>query len=186
MTEKIYINLDKALKNTQLHILMSASNLFGRGLGIKKLHVITKKYPNIMNENWDKKEMYDRIIKLDGFQDKTVQKFIDGFDKFVKFFNRLNKYIDLTYIKEPKYTKKENSELFKGKKIVLTGFRSAEITEFIEKNGGEITNNISSKTFLLICSDDTDKTTSKYIKAEELGIKIMTKSKFTKKYIEKK
>lgn len=190
MTEKLYTNLEFALRNTQLHILMSASNVFGRGLGSKKLHVITKKYPNIMNKKWTDEELYNKIIKLDGFQDKTVQKFVDGFQQFIKFFNKVNKYIDLSYLKDninttATATTTATKELFKDQKIVMTGFRSAEITELIEKNGGEISNSVSRNTTLLICNDDADESTSKYEKAKKLSIPIMTKSQFMKMYISK-
>lgn len=181
MTSKIYTNLEFALRNTQLHILMSASNIFGRGLGSKKLQLIIKKYPNIMSEKWSDETLYKKIILVDGFQDKTTEKFVDGFKNFKEFFDKINKYIDLSYLKVPDTSTK--GELFKNQKIVMTGFRSLEISEFIEKNGGETSNSISKNTSLLICSDDTDESTSKYQKAKELKIKIMTKSEFINEYM---
>jgi NAD-dependent DNA ligase len=177
MTEKIYTNLNNAFKNTQLHILMAASNYFGRGLGIKKLHIITKKYPNIMLKNWDKNKMERKIGELTGFQEKTINKFIEGFKKFKKFFDKLSKCIDIKYLK---CVNDDVGDKFSGQKIVLTGFRDKEIIDYVEKNGGEISGNVSKNTTLVVCLD-LSKTSSKLNEAKKLKIPIMNKEDFIKK-----
>lgn len=182
MTEKIYKNIYTALQKTQLHILMASCNYFGRGLGVKKLHVVTKKYPNIMKKSWSTDKLYDKINELEGFQDKTTQKFVDGFPKFVKYFNKINKIINIEYLIEP--TTKVKGDLFDKKKIVLTGFRNAEIVSFIENNGGENSSSVSKNTFLVICAD-IDESSGKLDKARKLDIPIMTKEQFMKKFMEK-
>lgn len=179
MTEKIYNNLETALKHTQLHIFMVASNCFGRGLGTRKLHVITKKYPDIMNADRTESELFDEVNLLEGFQEKTTEKFVEGFQKFKKFFDRINKIIDIDYLRKTK--KEKSANIFAGQKIVLTGFRDKGIMEFIEKNGGELAGSVSKNTSLVICIDDTEDT-SKLTKAKDLGVPIMTKEKFMKKY----
>lgn len=187
MTDKIIDGpegLNHALKNTQLHILMDASNCFGRGLGERKIHVITKAYPNIMKENWSEKEMFDKIIVLEGFQEKTTNKFIDGYKKFIKLFAKMNEIVDLKYLLVADVpSSKSQSNIFDKQKIVMTGFRDASIEEFITSNGGESPSSVSKNTTLLVCADDCDTSSSKYQKAEELGVKIMTKSEFKKKYM---
>jgi DNA ligase (NAD+) len=182
MTEKIYKNIYTALQKTQLHILMASCNYFGRGIGVKKLHVVTKKYPNIMKKSWSTDKLYDKINELDGFQDKTTQKFVDGFPKFVKYFNKINKIINIEYLIEP--TTKVKGDLFDKKKIVLTGFRNAEIVSFIENNGGENSSSVSKNTFLVICAD-IDEISGKLDKARKLDIPIMTKEQFMKKFMKK-
>lgn len=179
MTDKIYDSIEGALKNTQLHILMAASNYFGRGMGVRKLHIVTKKYPNIMIDKWNNTKLFDKINSLDGFQEKTTQKFVFGLTKFKKFFDRVNEYIDIEYLREPD---EEVGDTFTGQKIVLTGFRSGEIIEFIEKNSGEVSSSVSKNTTLVICADKADNS-SKLLKAKELNIPIITKSKFIEKYI---
>jgi DNA ligase (NAD+) len=66
---------------------------------------------------------------------------------------------------------------FKGKKIVVTGtltkYTRDEITEKIEALGGDVTGSVSSKTDLLIVGEDPG---SKWRKAKELGIEIITES----------
>ena len=179
MTDKIYDGIEHALKNTQLHILMAASNYFGRGIGVRKIHIITKKYPNIMKEKWDNDKLFEKINSLDGFQEKTTQKFVDGFIKFKKFFNKVNEYIEIDYLLEQ--DDEQVGDKFEGQKIVLTGFRSSEIIEYIEKNGGETSSSVSKNTTMVICADEND-TSSKLQKANEFKIPIVTKDAFVKKY----
>jgi len=179
MTEKIMTNLEHALKNTQLHILMTASNCFGRGLGEKKLNVITNAYPTIMKKQWTKEKLQTKLALLNGFQEKTIDKFIDGFEKFKKFFNKLSEIIDLKYLVEPDTI--DQGTLFTGQKIAMTGFRDDTIEIFITKNGGNITGTVSKNTGLLIHADNP-KPSSKLEKADELGIKMMSQSEFMKKY----
>jgi len=181
MTDKIYTGLEHGLKNTQLHILMSASNYFGRGLGTKKLHVVTKKYPDIMRKPWDDEKLFKKINKLDGFQEKTTQKFVEGFTEFKKFFTKINKYINIEYLRQSEEIKVETN-IFQNQKIVVTGFRDSAVLEFIEKNGGDISGSVSKNTSLVICIDDTEDT-SKLKKAKELKIPIITKTDFMKKYM---
>jgi DNA ligase (NAD+) len=183
MTDKIYTGLEHGLKNTQLHILMSASNYFGRGLGTKKLHVVTKKYPDIMSKTWDDEKLFKKINKLEGFQEKTTQKFVEGFTEFKKFFNKINKYINIEYLREPEDITVETN-IFQNQKIVVTGFRDSAVLEFIEKNGGDISGSVSKNTSLVICIDDTEDT-SKLKKAKELKIPIITKTDFINKYLKK-
>lgn len=180
MTEKIFEGINYALKHTQLHILMASSNYFGRGMGVRKLQIVTKQYPNIMNENWTEQKLYDNINSLDGFQDKTTQKFVDGFGQFKKYFDKINKYIDIEYLRKPQKTKM--GDLFVGQKIVMTGFRDSDMVEFIEKNQGEVTGSVSKNTTLVVCADDSG-TSSKLQNAHKLKIPIMTKDKFIKKFI---
>lgn len=181
MTDKITDNLMSALKNTQLHTLMNASNCFDRGMGEKKLAVILKAYPTIMTDDITDKELFTKIMSLDGFQEKTTEKFIGGFNKFKLFLVKMNKYVDMKYLLIPD-VKKTGTKLA-GQKIVMTGFRDNTLKDFIESNGGETSTSVSKNTTLVICADDCDTSSAKYVKAEELKIKIMTQSEFKKKYV---
>jgi NAD-dependent DNA ligase len=105
---------------------------------------------------------------------------VTGLAKFRKFFGKVNEHIDIKYLREPE--EEEMGDEFSGKKIVMTGFRSGEMIEFIEKNSGEITSSVSKNTSLVICADEADGS-SKLLKAKKLNIPIITKSKFIAKYM---
>lgn len=180
VTEKVLNNLDSALKKTTLPEFMTASNCFGRGLGTRKCKVITKAYPNIMKEKWNDDVLKEKILKLEGFQDKTADKFIEGFVDFKKFFNDVMKIVDISYLIEPDTI--NVGDKFKDMKIVMTGFRDSDMEDFITKNGGNVTTSVSKNTSFVISTDNAEMT-GKLAKAEELGVKIMTRSEFTKKYM---
>jgi len=65
--------------------------------------------------------------------------------------------------------------------IVFTGFRNKEWEERIKEEGGEVIPSLTKKTSLVVAADITDKT-GKIQKAEDLGIPIISKDDFEKKY----
>jgi NAD-dependent DNA ligase len=187
MGYKIYNNLIDALQTTKLSNIMSASNSFDKGIGLKRIKLIIKNIPDIITNNYSKIELYNKIILINSFNDITTNIFINGFFEFKKYFNKLltkQDKVDLNYLIKPtkidKIIENINNE-FTGKNIVLTGFRDKKIQEYIEGNGGNISSNVSKNTYLIICKDKNDKS-SKIIKAKELNIIIITKDKFYNKY----
>ena len=71
--------------------------------------------------------------------------------------------------------------LLQNKKIVFSGFRDKELEEFIEKQGGQVVGTISKNTSFLVVKD-LDESSSKIAKAEDLNIKILSKTLFIKKF----
>lgn len=178
LSNKLYNNIHNSLINIEISQLMAASNCFGYGLGIKRLELVNKKYPNlyINYNNYTKDELLKMITDIDGISNIMAYKIIDGFIQFTKFYNEINKYVKL---------KKEDNNLIyineiKDKKFVLSGFRKI-IEDDIIKMGGIITNNISKNTFMLIVKDKNI-SSSKMNIAIELGIPIKDITEF-KEYI---
>ena len=180
MSNKVYNSIRNSLKNVKLSKLMNASNIFARGLGSKKIDIILQKYPNILvNTTLTDELKIDALKMLPGFQEKTAKMFVPYISKFREFMvminleDRLNiqKKADIN-ISHPLYNKK----------IVITGFRSRELQERIEKNGGKIGSSVSKNTDLVIVKN-IDDDTGKAEKARELNINIMTVESFIKKYM---
>ncbi len=175
---KIFNNIDAAFKKTSLAQLMAASTIFGRGFGVKRTKLITNKYPDIMKKNWDKKTMISKIEEIEGFDTITASQFSNNFAKFKKFYKKLEDTVDLSHLKKiPKKKKKDNK--FAGQKIVFTGFRDKELEKLIEDQGGNIKGTVSKNTSAVVYSD---KSTSKYKKAIDLGVPTYTLEEFKKKY----
>ena len=66
----------------------------------------------------------------------------------------------------------------------MTGFRDKEMQEFIESKGASISGAVSGKTELVIVSSiEAVQDNSKYKKAVELKIPIMSKGEFINKYM---
>jgi NAD-dependent DNA ligase len=161
--------------NIPLYKLMTASNKLGEGIGHEKIKLILKKYPNLLNDylNWSKEEFIDKLIEIKGWDSKTSNLFVNNFKYFIKFYNEIKDYIKLII-----YEENNSSEIKKlnNKKIVLSGFRDKKLQELINKEGGIITNTISSKTDYLIIKENY--ISEKIKKAKELGIKILTINEF--------
>ncbi len=186
LTTKIFENTRVAFETTNLETLMAASNVFGRGFGVRKNRVITIAYPNIMNEDWTEKQLCDKIILLEGFDIKTAKQFSTNFKKFKQFFHSLEniKLISVKQLKQPpKKAVVKTGLLFENMKIIFTGFRDKEMEEFIVNNGGQLSTTVSKNTNLVVYKDgDSSSSSSKYIKAKELGIEMITIDNFKKKY----
>lgn len=174
--EKSSDNLVKAIKKSVTNItipqLMNASNKLGSGMGIRRMQSIYNNYPDIMKNKWVKNTFIDNIKKIDGWDTITATTFVDNFKDFIKFYDSIKKYIT---VKEK--TIKSNGK-YKNKKIVMSGFRDKEMTEYIEKEGGIISNTVSKNTDILIIKDASVMNTSKVLKAQDLGVTIILKKDF--------
>ena len=180
---KILNNIRNALNNTSLDVFMAASNRLGRGMGRRKIKVILEAYPKILSKKWSKSKMINKIIKLDGFDTKTATLFSENFKSFVNFFKKINKVHDISHLKHYK-TKVNKKLLLKDYKIVFTGFRSKELEEFIETNGGKVSSSVSSNTTLVIHDSKPGAAPgAKLKKAIDLKIKVMIKADFIKTYV---
>ncbi len=185
---KIYKEIENKIENVDLHTFMAATHLFGRGMGTRKLKEIIKKYPNILYENWSRKELIEKINNIDGFSDIMTKKFVENLDKFKTFCKEVQKVYDISHIIKKKEESKEKEKTktnskFNNLTVVFTGVRDKDLQELIENNGGKVSSSVSKKTNIVIHAEVPDTTNSKYEKAKELKIKLMTLSQFKKEYL---
>lgn len=180
MIDKIYDNINTAFKNITLQKLMGASSIFGRGFGVRKSKLIVDAYPNIMSIKWNPDELKEKIIELDGFDEITASQFVDNFPAFKDFYEKLANIINLKHINK-KLMKQKSNDIFYNEKIVFTGFRDKDLEQFIEDNGGKVSSSVSGNTTLVVYVD-SGKKSSKILKAKKLGVKVMTKDEFIRKY----
>lgn len=196
LVSKLYSSIDTGLEERKLEEIMAASQIFGRGIGIKKFKLIIADYPNILEIYKEKgsehtKELINNIM---GFDTKTTNKIVDSMGEFIQYLDKFlklkpnllkSKAIILTKssesVKSDKSdeTKSTGLNKFAGKKIVFTGFRDKEIEEELENIGAKISSSVSSNTDLVIASNLDDKS-SKITKAKELKIELISKDEFYK------
>jgi NAD-dependent DNA ligase len=177
MAEKIYTNIHDALKNVPLYKLMAASSIFGLGMGVKKMKLLTEAFPSIMTEykNMSRQELYDNIINIEGYSDITVNKIIANLPWFDRFLKDTKKFVTLL---EKKNIEKQD---LTGVKVVFSGVRNKKLEEKIESRGGSVATSVSSKTTVVI-TNDKEQTTGKIQKAKNLNIPIFTIEQFEEKY----
>nr|XP_047140874.1 DNA ligase-like [Hydra vulgaris] len=183
---RIYDQTDKAFSEIKLPELMSGSLKFGRGLGVRKIREIIKKYPNILKMKDDNEDdILKKVLTVPGFSQVLASKFSKNLKHFSEFLDELKENCDynLDFLPDKdkkKVIKQKNTFDMSNEVIVMTGFRSDNIIEFIEKNGGSVTSDISGKTTLVIYFGN--KIHSKLQKALDKGIAIMKLEDFEKKY----
>jgi len=200
--EKLIKALKKVREDSICLELMAATNIFGRGLGSRRIEPIIKMYPQILNG-----EMItlDQVTQVEGIAKKTGEAFLEGLPKFFALIREM----DIPCRSEkPKPAKQapapvekkdeggpsripgqqqQQQQRAKAEKslkdmiIVFTGFRNKEWEERIKEEGGEVIPSITKKTTLLVAVDTTEKT-GKIQKAEDLGIAVISKEDFEKQY----
>ena len=193
--EKVAASI-KSIKDTVSCIdLMSASNIFGRGLGDRKIQSILKAHPEVLSKKIPK---VADVTKVDGIGAATAKTFCEGLPKFFSLVDKMG-------IKCLKQTTEENvpkqdakagpskapaapgpgpapkqpSYDFSGKTIVFTGFRNKEWEKTIEAAGGKVSSSVSKNTAIVVASDPTEDST-KLKKARDAGVKIMSVADFGK------
>jgi NAD-dependent DNA ligase len=158
-------NIIESLKNISkapIEKIMAGTNIFGRGLGIKKLKSIIDKFPDIIT----KKYSIQDIQSVDGIGSISAQHFLSHIDEFIIFWNDLN-------IPMPINTN-DNKRI--DKTIVFTGFRDKNLQSQIENLGGVVSDTVTNKTKLVIAKSIEDST--KIQKAKKLDIPIILKDDF--------
>lgn len=177
MVNKLYDSIQEGINAMTLLDFMNASNLFGHGIGEKKLKKILQAYPDIMEEE----DVFDAVVELEGFDTITATQFAESLPKFIELFEQLPEDLQERLLKT---TEKKTGNKFKDMKIVFSGFRNKEWEDIIEENGGEVTGTVSKNTDILVSKkEDIEKgTNAKIKKALELEIKVMTPEAFGKKF----
>ena len=145
-------------------------------MGKERSKLVLEKYPNIMKDykKWDEDTFVDKIKEIPGWEEKTSRQFATNFEDFVKFYEKIKKYVKIK--DETKENKNIKSE-YTGKTIVISGFRDKELQEKLESHGAKISTSVSKNTDILIVKDQStvDDNTGKVKKAKELNIIIKTK-----------
>ena len=182
-SNKIYESIQSAIKKNTIEDIMCASNIFGRGLGPKRLSLILETYPDILTIEISDKDKIDMVTEIKGMSTKTAELFVTHIEPFVCFIKEAN----LSYkIKELQENNKviNSDHILSGKKIVMSGFRDKDLMVLIKKYGGINENQITKDTFALIVKD-LESESSKKSAAIKQKIPIYILDNFINKFIKK-
>jgi len=180
MATKVHNSIKEKVQAATLVDLMVATNIFGRGLGEKKMAPIMQTYPDIIISSESREEKLKKVLSIKGMAAKSANLFIDNIEPFVAFMKeaKLEDKLTAGSIKTPTDTTGE----FYQKKVVMTGFRDKELLDFLKKQGADMMATVSKNTVLVIVKSDDDMT-GKSDQASKLGVPIITKDAFMEKHM---
>ncbi len=169
----------KKIKDVDCNVLMDASNIMGRGFGLKKIKSITDIYPEIIDNTVKSRSKalklkVEDLTKINGIANISAELFIENLPNYYKFYDNLGIKCKNDKDKDKQDTDKMNKVNInlKDKTFIFSGFRNKDYEKIIEENGGKVTTSISKNTNYLVVKDK-EENTAKIIKARELGVIIL-------------
>jgi NAD-dependent DNA ligase/DNA polymerase/3'-5' exonuclease PolX len=191
MINKIHDGIHSKIEKASLIEIMSASNMFGRGIGTKKITPIMKTYPNILTSKETQEEKKEMLVQIQGIGKENAKSFVENIENFMRFLeeskltSKLIKKLENTIsLKNEKVDDKEEKDInhpLYEKHVVMTKVRDKYIIEQLKKLGGIMDDNMGKNTDILITKSYED-VSNKTKKAKEMGIPIFTPADFVKKY----
>jgi NAD-dependent DNA ligase len=172
--QRVYDSLQAVKQKGACADLMAASNIFGRGVGKKKIEAIVEAIPGILKKE---KPAVEAVAGVSGIGAKTAATFCEALPAFFNMITDANIKVCATKSPSPAATKTENKTSFNGMNIVFTGFRNAEWEKEVKARGGKVVTAVSKTTALVVAADPTEKS-GKLDRARELGIRIVSKAAF--------
>lgn len=157
----IHSKLSLKIGIDEIGLLASATPYF-KGMGTKRLELIFKTYPNILEEMNPK----SKIIHLNGFSDTLTNIFTENLSNFKEFLVRNR----ITY-----HSGDNNDKLSFKTKVVFSGFRDKHLKQRLINSGNfEVCESLTKTTDFLVVKSDVTNLTEKMKKAKEKGVKIIT------------
>jgi NAD-dependent DNA ligase/DNA polymerase/3'-5' exonuclease PolX len=179
LATKIYEGIKDKLASASLLTIMSASNIFGRGISEKKIEPILEAFPDILTSGESSQEKIKKVMSVKGMAKKTAELFVNNIPTFLDFVKECGLDQILEKV-EQKADVDESHPLYK-KSIVMTGFRDENLGEALKSVGAKLGSSVSSKTFAVLVKDK-EEDTGKANEARKLGIALYTPEEFKSKY----
>lgn len=172
ITIKIYRQLQSIYAKGTCVDFMVASNIFGAGVGKRKLRFVIDNFEQIIE---GKTPTLQELLNVKGIGEKFGRKLLDHMDEFHDFMKDVGlpcRTSKIVIEKTPDGFMNLNS-----KQIVFTGFRNPKLEAFVAKRGGKVSSYVSLSTSILVARFLED-SSIKSETAKELGIPIMTAKTF--------
>jgi NAD-dependent DNA ligase len=160
--QKIADGLKAKLMGVELGILAGSSQMFGRGIGRRKMTRLLEALGSLEGLTVDK------ISAVEGFETKTAEKIIRDMPKFNAFLKEIDGFYSIAAPKA-KVVGGDLSDVV----VVFTGVRDKELEAKITDRSGTIGSSINAKTTHLVAKDPTGGS-SKLKKAAEQGVKVIS------------
>jgi len=191
MAKKIVEGIKATREKSTCMDYMKASNMFGRGVGRTKLEALAATYPEILIGKIPKVTNESDLLPVEGIRPANVIGMLKLLPEFYKMAKEIQP--DLCSAKREREKERER-EREKGdgvtpdvlkplanQHIIFTGFRNKQWEEQLSVVGCSIATTVSKKVSLVVALDP-EESSSKLDKARTLGIPIVSKDVFAKKY----
>jgi len=157
-------------KQTSLSVFMSALGLSGGALNTCE-KIVSAGFNSI---NKIKTLTVEELIKIDGFAQKSSEDIVNSIQDKKELIDSL---VAKGFVFEKNETKQ--GEVLKNKKFCITGtlsMKRSDLEKLIKANGGSTQSSVSKATDYLV-TNDTSSSSSKFKKAQELSIPIISEVK---------
>ena len=168
---KIHDGIHEKLSNIPLYVFAGAMPYFGRGVGTRKMKKLINGLAGLNVPEDFQNLTLANIVSVEGFDEKTAHKILNGVSEFVSLYKSVAPYITFTTVEVA-----EGGSM-KDQKVVFTGFRDAELEAQVEAAGGQMQSGVSGKTTILVCTDPNSNS-GKAKKARDLGVKVVGVDEF--------
>lgn len=192
MIEKVYQGIHSKIAGASLIDIMVASNMFGRGIGERKITPIMKAFPTILTSSESVDEKIVMLRSIDGIGPENAKSFANHISSFLTFLRdcgleskliqsgeQVSSQVSSQVMQE--HLVDATNPLFQ-KKIVMTKVRDKEIIEHLKTVGATLEDNIKKDTFVLIVKSHED-VSNKTKYAVENKILILTPDEFKAHYM---
>lgn len=162
-------------------LLMEASNVFGRGVGEKKLQLVAKSIPEF-GVNPKLALDVSKLVQIKGIESKTATQIINGYKKYWDFAkdNGLLQYHQIQHSNvSNKESLKNTLDTLGGTTYIFSGIRNKKVEQWIQDHGGVLKTSMSKNVDVLICKD-VGSSSSKILEAKKLGIKVVSIEDFVR------
>ena len=163
-------SIDKSRKTTFARLILS--------LGIKYVGAGIAELLAKRAEDFEAlaKMSFEELIDIEGIGEKVAESLVSYF-KNPEHIKEIHRLFHLGVLIEKSKVQKDH--LFAEKTFVLTGslqkWSRSEASSLIKERGGNVSNSVSKKTDYVLVGEEPG---SKYEKAKELGIKILSEEEF--------
>lgn len=169
LASKMYENIQKS-KDADLVTFMTALGINGLG---------KTKCEKILDAGLDELSKIlcmsvEELVEIDGFAQKSAQDIINSINEKRELIQAL---IEVGF--NPKSALIKTESAISGKKFCITGtlsMKRSDIQKIIKENSGQVVSSVSSATDYLV-TNDTESTSSKFVKAKQLNIPIINEEK---------
>ena len=181
LATKIYEGIHAAIDKAPLIVLMSDSNIFGRGLGERKIGPILEAYPDILVSPESPAEKIKKVAAIKGMAKKSAEAFVEKIPAFLAFIQEAGLDSKLGQATEAAAVVVDTTHPLYKKSVVMTGIRDDAVKDALKTVGANLGSSVSKNTVVVIAKSK-DEDTGKAAEARKLGIPIMTPAEFLATY----